>query len=121
VLRISSGWLKVLVWFIIITVNACLGVAVAITWAQCAPIEKVWHPLVPGDCWPKGIQIRYNIFTASKSSPFWPGVCLLLTRTVYSGAMDIVLAVVPWKIIWTLTMNRKEKIGVMVAMSMGVL
>ncbi len=35
--------------------------------------------------------------------------------------MDIVLAFVPWKIIWTLTMNRKEKIGVLVAMSMGVL
>jgi hypothetical protein len=35
--------------------------------------------------------------------------------------MDIVLAVVPWKIIWILTMNRKEKVGVMVAMSMGVL
>ena len=35
--------------------------------------------------------------------------------------MDIVLAIVPWKIIWILTMNRKEKVGVMVAMSMGVL
>jgi hypothetical protein len=35
--------------------------------------------------------------------------------------MDIVLAVVPWKVIWILTMNRKEKVGVMVAMSMGVL
>lgn len=34
--------------------------------------------------------------------------------------MDIVLAFVPWKVIWTLTMNRKEKFGVMVAMSMGV-
>ena len=35
--------------------------------------------------------------------------------------MDIVLAILPWKIIWSLTMNRKEKAGVMVAMSMGVL
>jgi hypothetical protein len=35
--------------------------------------------------------------------------------------MDMVLAVMPWKIIWSMTMNRKEKIGVMVAMSMGVL
>jgi hypothetical protein len=35
--------------------------------------------------------------------------------------MDIVLAVVPWKIIWSLTMNKKEKFGVLVAMSMGVL
>ena len=66
VLRISSGWLKALVWFIIITVNACLGVAVAITWAQCTPIQKVWQPHVAGTCWPKGIQIHYNIFTASK-------------------------------------------------------
>jgi hypothetical protein len=40
---------------------------------------------------------------------------------VYSGAMDIVLALLPWKIIWPLTMNHKEKIGVLVAMSMGVL
>ena len=35
--------------------------------------------------------------------------------------MDIVLAFVPWKIIWALTMNRREKFGVLVAMSMGVL
>ncbi|KAL2194023.1 hypothetical protein P885DRAFT_43908 [Corynascus similis CBS 632.67] len=103
VLRISTGWIRAFVWFIIITVNACLGVAIAITWAQCMPIEKVWHPYLEGTCWPKIVQIRYNIFTA-----------------VYSGAMDIVLAILPWKIIWTLTMNRKEKVGVMVAMSMGI-
>ncbi|KAK3313244.1 hypothetical protein B0H66DRAFT_484600 [Apodospora peruviana] len=103
VLRISSGWMKWLVWFIIITVNLSLGVAIAITWAQCTPVRKIWQPRVDGECWPKSIQIRYNIFTA-----------------VYSGAMDIVLAFVPWKIIWTLTMNRKEKFGVLVAMSMGV-
>ncbi|KAK4235136.1 hypothetical protein C8A03DRAFT_18076 [Achaetomium macrosporum] len=103
VLRISPGWIKVVVWFIIITVNAALGVAIAITWAQCTPIEKVWHPRLEGSCWPKSIQIRYNVFAA-----------------IYSGVMDIVLAVVPWKIIWTLTMKRKEKVGVMVAMSMGI-
>ncbi len=69
VLRISSGWFKALVWFIIITVNACLGVAIAITWAQCTPIDKVWHPHLPGECWPKFIQIRYNIFTAGEFVP----------------------------------------------------
>ncbi|KAK5661807.1 hypothetical protein OQA88_9909 [Cercophora sp. LCS_1] len=103
VLRISSGWMKGLVWVIIITVNLSLGVAVAITWGQCTPIEKIWQPLLDGECWPKYVQIRYNTFTA-----------------VYSGAMDIVLAVVPWKMIWTLTMNKKEKFGVLVAMSMGI-
>ncbi|KAK1833454.1 hypothetical protein QBC39DRAFT_254427 [Podospora conica] len=103
ILRISSGWLKWLVWFIIITVNLALGLAIAFTWGQCTPIEKIWQPKLEGECWPKSIQIKYNIFTA-----------------IYSGAMDIVLAVVPWKIIWTLTMNKREKFGVLVAMSMGV-
>lgn len=121
VLRISSGWAKVLVWFIIITVNGSLGVAIAITWGQCTPIEKIWRPSVEGDCWPKGIQIKYNIFTASMSA--WPSWAhgVADRRIVYSGAMDIILAVLPWKIIWALTMNKKEKAGVLVAMSMAVL
>ncbi|KAK0648575.1 hypothetical protein B0T16DRAFT_325546 [Cercophora newfieldiana] len=103
VLRISSGWVKMLIWFIIITVNLSLGAAVAITWGQCTPIEKTWQPNLDGQCWPKDIQIWYNIFTA-----------------IYSGTMDIVLAIIPWKVIWTLTMNKKEKFGVLVAMSMGI-
>jgi hypothetical protein len=46
-----------------------------------------------------------------------------LTRcfAAYSGAMDIFLALLPWKIILTLSLNRKEKTGVLIAMSMGVL
>ncbi len=35
--------------------------------------------------------------------------------------MDFVLAILPWKILWGLTMERAEKLGVLFAMSMGVL
>jgi hypothetical protein len=35
--------------------------------------------------------------------------------------MDITLALLPWEILRHLTMNKKEKIAVMLAMSMGVL
>jgi len=35
--------------------------------------------------------------------------------------MDFVLALLPWKIIWNLQMKRKEKFGVALAMSMGIL
>src|SRR5689334_6005613 len=66
VLRISSGWVKILVWLIIITVNLSLGVAIAITWGQCTPIEKIWQPRLDGECWPKLVQINYNIFTAGE-------------------------------------------------------
>jgi hypothetical protein len=66
VLRISSGRTKAFVWFIIVTVNACLGVAIVVTWAQCTPIEKIWRPSLEGECWPKDVQVRYNIFTAGE-------------------------------------------------------
>ena len=39
----------------------------------------------------------------------------------YSGAMDLTLSILPWKIIWNLRMTRREKTGVLLAMSMGVL
>ena len=35
--------------------------------------------------------------------------------------MDLTLAMLPWKVIWKLQMRRAEKIGIAVAMSMGVL
>ena len=38
-----------------------------------------------------------------------------------SAAMDAVLALLPWKIIWTLQMKTREKVGVALAMSMGIL
>lgn len=34
--------------------------------------------------------------------------------------MDLILAIIPWKIIMNLQMETKEKIGVALAMSMGV-
>lgn len=44
-----------------------------------------------------------------------------LTIPVYSAVMDVALAFLPWKFIWSLQMSKKEKIGVVIAMSMGVL
>jgi len=35
--------------------------------------------------------------------------------------VDFVLAFLPWPLVWSLQMQRREKIGVAVAMSMGVL
>ncbi|KZL75954.1 integral membrane protein [Colletotrichum tofieldiae] len=100
----SERWMMWLVWFIIVSINIALGLSVLFTWIQCWPVEKTWRTAsTPGTCWPKSITMNYNVFTAS-----------------YSGAMDIVLAMLPWKIIWGLTMTKREKLGVLFAMSMGV-
>lgn len=66
VLRISNGWVKKFVWFIIISVNVTLGLSLVFTWVQCKPFEKSWQPLLPGECWPKIYVITYSTFTAGK-------------------------------------------------------
>lgn len=39
----------------------------------------------------------------------------------YSGAMDLVLCVLAWVIIWKLQVSAREKIGVGIALTFGVL
>ncbi|KAK4033022.1 hypothetical protein C8A01DRAFT_50312 [Parachaetomium inaequale] len=101
-LRISNGWTTWLVWFIIISVNVVLGVSGTILWIQCWPVRKLWTDM-EATCWPKEIVEHYQTFTS-----------------IYSGVLDIVLAILPWKIIWNVTINKREKLGALVAMSMGV-
>lgn len=48
-------------------------------------------------------------------------IVYFMCSTGWSGAADIVLAVLPWRIIWGMSMTTKEKLGVLCAMSMGVL
>jgi hypothetical protein len=64
-LRISSGWTKWLVWFIIISVNVILGVSAIIMWTRCWPVRKLWFPDVDGYCWTPVTMERYQTFTSS--------------------------------------------------------
>lgn len=102
-LRLTTGWTRQVVWFIIITVNISLGLSALLPWVQCKPLPASWNFLSEGDCWDKNVLMRFNIYSGA-----------------YSGAMDFALALLPWKLLMTLRMRKKEKIGAAVAMSMGV-
>ena len=92
-------------WFIIVTMNLAMSISVLVTWIQCNPVEKVWDPVrVNGICWDARVGVYYGVFAAA-----------------YSGLMDLMLAMLPWAVVWKLQMGRKEKIGVGIAMGMGVL
>ncbi|KAK0672391.1 hypothetical protein QBC41DRAFT_381220 [Cercophora samala] len=97
------GKTRVFIWFAIVSMNMLFGVAAMLFWVGCTPLEKAWHPFMRGTCWSPNVIITYGIFASA-----------------YSGVMDLVLAIIPWKIIMNLQMQTKEKIGVALAMSMGV-
>lgn len=97
------GKTRVFIWFAIVSMNMLFGVSAMLFWVGCTPLEKAWHPFMRGTCWSPNVVITYGIFASA-----------------YSGVMDLVLAIIPWKIIMNLQMQTREKIGVALAMSMGV-
>ncbi|KAK5655975.1 hypothetical protein OQA88_5113 [Cercophora sp. LCS_1] len=102
-IRLSERWMRIMIWFIVVTVNGILGTAMLFMWVKCRPIAKIWDVTLEGECIP-----GEKIITLFQWSAGW------------SGAMDVVLALCPWVLLWNMKMLKREKIGVAVAMSMGV-
>ena len=103
-LRLTTGGLRWFVWFCIITLFLVMIPSALNTWIQCTPLAKAWDDTIEGTCWPASVTVNYGIFNAA-----WCAVA------------DFALALLPWKLIWGLQLKTREKIGVGIAMSMGVL
>ncbi|AEO64581.1 uncharacterized protein THITE_2011423, partial [Thermothielavioides terrestris NRRL 8126] len=102
-LRITEGYTKIAIWVIIAVMNSSMWLSALFQWIQCNPPRKTWDHSVPGTCWDPSVMTGYN---------------------VYSGAIsalgDAVLSLLPWSVLFSLRIKRKEKVGVGVAMSMGI-
>ncbi|KAK0629435.1 hypothetical protein B0T17DRAFT_185932 [Bombardia bombarda] len=97
------GRTRIFIWFSVVSMNLLFGMSAMFFWVNCTPLEKAWRPLIRGTCWSPNVIITYGIFISA-----------------YSGILDLLFAIIPWKIIMNLQMETKEKIGVALAMSMGV-
>ncbi|KAK4141850.1 uncharacterized protein C8A04DRAFT_30542 [Dichotomopilus funicola] len=101
-LRLTMGKTKAFVWFLIITLNIALGFSAMAPWIQCQPVAKRWHIELEGQCWSPDVVIHTFMVTSALSSLY-----------------DFILALLPWTFLYTLTLRKKEKVGILVAMSMG--
>ena len=103
-LRLTTEKTRALVWFIIISLNITLGFSAAIPWIQCTPIAKTWNTTLEGHCWSSGVGVKVWIATGA-----------------YSAFLDFFLAFLPWTFLWGIMLRKKEKFGILIAMSMGVM
>lgn len=126
-LRLATAkWHRVLIWSVTVTVNLSMWLCAIIIFVQCSPSEKLWDTKVEGTCWDPHIQIDYAVFAGCMfpsllTLEFHCAVLTFAPDLAWSAAMDFVLAVFPWLLIWQLQMKRVEKFGVGVAMSLGIL
>jgi hypothetical protein len=68
-LRLIQGRLRWLLWTVLITVNLFMGITGILVLASCSPIEKTWNPLIPGRCWPLGVNSSIGIASAGRRLP----------------------------------------------------
>ena len=69
---------------------------------ECTPMEAIWNPLVPGRC-------RVNITWTE------------LTSSVVNFATDLLILLIPQRVIWTLNMAKERKAGVAAVFAIGLL
>ncbi|KAG7046421.1 integral membrane protein [Colletotrichum scovillei] len=104
-LRIASGKLKVFIWFLIISMNAVLATSAVVAWkAACDRPSDSYEAVLPGSCW----RVEDSVI-------------MHMVSNAYSALVDFILSLLPWPMIWRLGLKRHEKIGVAVAMSLGVI
>jgi len=121
VVKKSHIWL---LWACIISLNVIMGLDAIFQFTQCTPVERTWDLQVEGTCWDTRIVIDYTIFAGGKDGQYVPycrQLVLTLRPAAYSAFLDFVLAGVPWLLFWDIKMLAAEKIGLIVAMSLGVL
>ncbi|KAK4212306.1 hypothetical protein QBC37DRAFT_288319 [Rhypophila decipiens] len=100
VIRIAVGWPRWVVYICIAVVNLTCFVHTVLVWRANCGTEEAWA-FKP--CW-------------DRNSGVWMG----LIGGVISAATDFILTLVPLTIIWGLQMKKIEKIGVALAMSVGL-
>ncbi|KAH8714089.1 hypothetical protein GQ44DRAFT_689115 [Phaeosphaeriaceae sp. PMI808] len=101
-LKFTKGWMKNLIWLIILSMNIVMWLSALFVWISCTPVAKGWHPDLDGACWNQNSLMIYFMFASA-----------------YSATMDFALSLLPSILFWNVQMKRKEKIGVIVAMSVG--
>ncbi|KAH6645466.1 hypothetical protein BKA67DRAFT_664540 [Truncatella angustata] len=103
IIKDTELWTRGFLWFLIASMFIANALAVILLFAQCENPKAVWDKSVESKCWPAGVYTQFALFVGG-----------------YSGAVDIVLALLPWTILWNLQMKKREKLGVALAMSLGI-
>ncbi|KAJ3539443.1 hypothetical protein NM208_g5495 [Fusarium decemcellulare] len=102
-IRFQGGWMNTLLWVVIVLMNIIMDLVIVFSFVKCTPAQKIWHSNLPGKCWDPLVATYYNIFAGA-----------------FSGAIDLLLCLLAWTIIWKLPMRAREKVGVGIALTFGV-
>ncbi|RKK67465.1 hypothetical protein BFJ69_g14468 [Fusarium oxysporum] len=98
---VRNKFQKAFIWaFLAGTVFITLFSSIVVV-VQCDPVQRTWDRRVPGTCWIDFSKVG-------------------LTVGSWFVVADFCFAILPWFVIWELSMKRKEKITVTCGLSLGI-
>lgn len=104
VLRIpNSKTTAYLIYFVMFSMSIVNMVAVGAIASQCRPLEKLWNPTMPGECFYEGELARFG---------YGQGVVNVLT--------DFFCTLTPILILWNVKIKRRMKFAICGLMSIGL-
>ncbi|KAF4457691.1 hypothetical protein F53441_421 [Fusarium austroafricanum] len=99
---VKERWHKIAIW---VSMGCLAGASVStcfVFWLQCTPPKHLWDRRVPGKC-------------TVNSTPISMILC------IFCVIVDFFFAGFPWLFIWSLQMNKREKIVILCSLSLGVI
>ncbi|EPE02434.1 hypothetical protein F503_00702 [Ophiostoma piceae UAMH 11346] len=100
---VQLRWHKIALWFLVIVTTTTSAALTVMLWNQSTPSKHSWDPFRTPGTWNLKIQPTSVVLG------------------VWSSAADFFFSIFPWLFIWSLRMQRREKIMLAGSMSLGVL
>ncbi|KAI0024707.1 hypothetical protein F4780DRAFT_550640 [Xylariomycetidae sp. FL0641] len=106
---ISKHWAaRVFLWASVLGLNVICYICAVGLWARSCdepgPSVGQSTSYLPGPCW--------SVVSFSR---------VMMVQAVYAGIMDLAFAIFPWAVIWRTKLERREKVGLCIVMSLGIL
>lgn len=102
-LRITESWQRYALWVIIVSLNLYLVILLFLNWVNYCGQDVYWWKM-PVVCAPYDTIFQIKI-----------------GQNVFNIIIDFVLSLFPWLVTWKLRIERYEKVGLCVAMSLGTI
>lgn len=85
-LRLTEGKVRLVCWFIIVSLSIAMGFSAAVPWISCTPVQKSWDRSVPGTCWGDDNVIKIWVGTGGKHSLLTSPFLFILRTLPCSGS-----------------------------------
>ncbi|EKJ74276.1 hypothetical protein FPSE_05573 [Fusarium pseudograminearum CS3096] len=99
---VKEKWHKIAIWCMMACLMSASIAVCFVYWLQCTPVEYLWNRKIPGRC---------HIDTAPVS----------MTLCILCVVADFFFAGFPWLFILGLQMKMKEKMVILISLSLGVI